>query len=426
MRHDNTVPRRLVRVRAAAWFVAVSLVLSACTATPADDEAQDALDVLSETEAGSRGDGASPALAESPREDVPSALDNPISEGLPEPLVDVARILDGGPPPDGIPPIDNPRFDTVPEVDWLADNEPVLSLTVAGEARAYPVQIMMWHEIVNDQVGGVPVAVTYCPLCNSALVFDRRLSGPDGVERLVTFGTSGKLYNSDLLMYDRTTESLFSQLIGLAVAGVLAGVELDRYPVQTVSYGSWREQNPDGLVLNRITGQERNYGSNPYERYDSENRDPFLFDGDADDRLPPKRRVVGVATTDGADAVAVDHTLLEREGVVEFAHAGRDLVAVLVPGAASALDSGTIAEGEPVGATGVVEPVVDGQRLTLTVEDGVVRDDETGSTWSVAGQALDGPLRGSSMPSIAHVDAFWFAWAAFHPDTELVVDAGQP
>ena len=409
-----TLPRALV------GLVAAALMLSACGPT------MPALDVLSRPDETSGPPGAAPQLLETPREDVPSALEKLVGDGLPEPLIEPDRVLSGGPPPDGIPPIDDPRFDAVGAVDWLDDDEPVLALEVDGQSRAYPVQILIWHEIVNDQVAGVPIAVTYCPLCNSALVFDRRLTGPDGVVRLVSFGTSGKLYNSDLLMYDRQTESLWSQLIGLGVAGALTGVELDRYPVQTVAFGSWREQNPDGLVLNRDTGEQRSYGSNPYEGYDEEARDPFLFDGRADDRLPPKRRVVGVAIPDGSAAIAVDHVLLQRDGVVPVRFDGRDLVAVMVDGAASALDAGLIAESGVVGATAVLEPVVGGERLTLRVDGDALTDLETGSTWSVSGRALQGPLAGSSMPAVAHTDPFWFAWAAFYPDTELVTDPVRP
>ena len=406
-----------LRARVLTSAAAGALVLSACGISEQDDAA---LDVLSSpTESVGQGDG-SPALTEGPREQVPSALDNPLADGLPDPLIEVSRILSGGPPPDGIPPVDDPRFDTVDEVDWLAPNEPVLALSLGGEHRAYPVQIMMWHEIVNDTVAGAPVAITYCPLCNSALVFDRRLTGPDGDDRLVSFGTSGKLYNSDLLMYDRQTESLFSQLIGLGVAGVLTGVELDRDPVQTFSFEDWSETHPDGLVLNRVTGQERNYGLNPYEQYDTEEREPFLFDGEVDDRLPPKRRVVGVATADGSAAVAVDHSLLERQGVVPVSLDGRDLVAVMASSASSALDSGTIAEGRSVGSTGVLDPQREGQTLTLEVTDGRIVDVETGSTWSVTGEALDGPLAGETLTAIPHTDPFWFAWAAFYPETEVI------
>jgi hypothetical protein len=392
------------------------LVLSACGVGGADS----ALDVLSSpTEPTPDGDR-SPAMTEGPREQVPSALDDPLADGLPEPLIEVSRILSGGPPPDGIPPVDDPWFDTVDEVDWLQPNEPVLALSLNGEHRAYPVQIMVWHEIVNDIVAGTPLAVTYCPLCNSALVFDRRLTGPDGIDRLVSFGTSGKLYNSDLLMYDRQTESLFSQLIGLGVAGALTGVELDRYPVQTVSYEDWSTAHPDGLVLNRVTGQERNYGVNPYEQYDDEDRAPFLFDGQVDNRLPPKRRVVGVASEDGSTAVAVDHALLERQGVVSLTLDGRELVVVMASSASSALDSSEIAEGRRVGSTGVLDPRLEGQTLTLQVQGGRLVDAETGTTWSVTGEALQGPLAGRSLTAVPHTDPFWFAWSAFYPDTEAI------
>jgi len=135
----------------------------------------------------------------------------------------------------------------------------VLSLTLGTETRAYPVQVLIWHEIVNDTVAGTPVAVTYCPLCNSALAFDRRVAG-----RVVSFGTSGRLYQSDLVMYDRQTESLWPQLELRAVAGMLTGTTLRPYPVSTVAWADWRRANPDGWVLSRETGHARDYGRNPY------------------------------------------------------------------------------------------------------------------------------------------------------------------
>jgi hypothetical protein len=189
------------------------------------------------------------AVTGSPRENVPSALDRIDDPALPAPLVDPAQVISGGPPPDGIPPIDVPTFSRAADVDWLADDEPVLAPAIGAPARAYPVRILIWHEIVNDTVDGRPVAITYCPLCNSALGFDRRLG-----DRVLTFGTSGSLYRSDLVMYDRQTESLFSQIEGRAIAGVLAGAQLDRVPVQTITWAQFRDANPDGYVLSRDTG----------------------------------------------------------------------------------------------------------------------------------------------------------------------------
>ncbi|WP_219419023.1 DUF3179 domain-containing protein [Pseudonocardia nigra] len=350
----------------------------------------------------------------SPPEDVPSALDRIDDPALPAPLVDPARVIAGGPPPDGIPPIDEPRFERAGEVDWLSDDEPVLAPAIGQVARAYPVRILIWHEIVNDTVDGRPVVITYCPLCNSALGFERRLG-----ERLLTFGTSGKLYLSDLVMYDRQTESLWSQIEGRAIAGMLAGAELNRVPVQTVTWAQWRAANPDGWVLSRDTGVDRDYGRNPYTGYDAPGSQPFLFDGAPDPRLPPKERVAALGGD--ADPVAVPLIALTEAGVVEVEVAGRTVVVWAVGGLRSALDTGRIADGRTVGATGAFDPVLDGRRLHF-LRDGADRfvDAETGSTWTVLGEAVAGPLTGARLTPVEHLDTFWFAWAAFHPTTRIV------
>ncbi|MCY7340636.1 MAG: DUF3179 domain-containing protein [Pseudonocardia sp.] len=348
----------------------------------------------------------------SPREDVASALDRIDDPALPAPLVDPARVVSGGPPPDGIPPIDAPRFERASAVDWLTDDEPVLAPAVGETGRAYPVRILIWHEIVNDTIDGRPVAITYCPLCNSALGFDRHLG-----DRVLTFGTSGSLYLSDLVMYDRQTESLFSQLEGRAIAGALAGAVLDRVPVQTVTWAQWRAANPDGWVLSRDTGVDRDYGRNPYTGYDDPDSAPFLFDGDLDPRLPPKERVLAMGGD--ADPVAVPLAALTAAGVAEIEVAGRPVVVWAVDGLRSALDTGQIAEGRQVGATGAFDPVLDGRPLSFTRDGDTFVDTPTGSTWNVLGEAVDGPLAGARLQPADHVDTFWFAWAAFHPDTRL-------
>jgi hypothetical protein len=349
----------------------------------------------------------------SPEEDVISAVDDPGAEGLPEPLVDVDRLVSGGPPPDGIPSIDEPRFDRAADVDFLEPEEPVLAVEVDGEARAYPVQIVIWHEIVNDTVAGVPVAVTYCPLCNSALAFDRRVA-----DRVVSFGVSGLLYNSDLVMFDRQTRSLWPQLEGTAVAGVLTGTELERVPVQTVPWREWSREHPRDLVLNRDTGYERDYGQNPYVGYDEVGTDPFLLDVDADDRLPAKERVVGLGR--GEDAVAVTTDRLLEEGTHDLEVGGEVVVLLARGGQASALDRANVADGRDVGVTGAFSPVVDDRRLTFTRRGATFVDDPTGSTWSVLGQATKGPLKGSRLTPVEHVDTFWFSWAAFQPETAII------
>ena len=350
----------------------------------------------------------------SPSEDVPSALDSIDQEGLPVPLIERSELLDGGPPPDGIPPIDEPSFHRAGDVDFLADTEPVLAVEVDGEARAYPVQIMIWHEIVNDTFGDLPVTITYCPLCNTAVGFDRRLA--DG--RVLSFGTSGKLFRSSLVMYDRQTESLWAHFDGRALAGVLTGTELERIPVQTVSWGDWSEQHPDGLVLSRDTGVSRDYGRNPYPGYDVVGDEPFLFEGELDDRLPAKERIVGVGLDDDPTAVRLA-PLLDR-GVITTDLDGRPVVVWARSGTTSALDADTIEEGRDVGATGVFVAEHDGRGLTFRRTAAGFVDDETSSTWTVLGRATDGPLAGTQLEALEHVDTFWFAWAAFSPDTEVL------
>jgi len=334
-------------------------------------------------------------------------------DGAPEPLVDLNRLLSGGPPPDGIPSVDEPKFLTPSEVDFLEENEPVLALDIDGEFRAYPVQIMTWHEIVNDTVGGVPVSVTYCPLCNSAVAYDRRVD-----DQVVEFGTSGMLWNSSLVMYDRQTETLWSHFTGEGIVGELTGTQLETFPVATVPWGLWRDANPDGLVLSRDTGFDRSYGRNPYPGYDDINSQPFLFDGEVDGQYTAMTRIVGVELND--DALGVPLFALREDRVVTAEVGGTEVVVLWESGTASSLDAGNVAGGADVGATGVFVPVVDDQELTFTPAEGGFVDDQTGSTWNILGTAIDGDLEGAKLEALSHVDTFWFAWAAFQPDTVIV------
>jgi len=355
-----------------------------------------------------------PQIPASPWEEGPSALDLPTPDDLVETaIIESTDFMSGGPPPDGIPSIDAPRFVKARSVTTLTDTEPVLSLEVGGETRAYPVRILIWHEIVNDTIDGVPVAVTYCPLCNSALAFDRRLD-----DRVLSFGTSGLLYNSDLVMYDRQTQSLWPQLSGLASIGRLTGAQLDRLPIQTVAWADFKEAHPDAWVLSEDTGYDRNYGSNPYVRYDEEDSQPFAFLALAPKALPVKARVIGLGS--GEEAVAITLDRLRDEGVMQVSVDGVDVVLFFDPGLTSALDTESLAEARAVGATGAFSPNVDGQRLTFTATDMGFTDAETGSSWNVLGQATSGPLTGTSLERIDHVDTFWFAWSAFQPETSVV------
>ena len=260
--------------------------------------------------------------------------------------VDLSEIMGGGPPKDGIPSIDDPVFKAVSEMTDLAPKEPVIGLVINGDARAYPLRILTWHEIVNDEVGGVPVAVTYCPLCNSAIVFDRRVAG-----EATTFGTTGKLRNSDMVMYDRATESWWQQFLGEAIVGVRTGTKLEMLPARLESWARFRERNPGGKVLVPNNPDMRSYGLNPYAGYDSAPR-PYFPVGPLPEGIPALARVVKV----GTDAWTLE-SLQERERI-EF----EDLILTWEAGQNSALDSRKISEGRDVGNVLVQRKTDDGLR----------------------------------------------------------------
>ena len=355
--------------------------------------------------------------------------------------VPLREISTGGPGKDGIRPIDKPVF--VPASDpppYMRDDEPVVSLELHGEARAYPLAILIGHEIVNDTVGDVPVTITYCPLCNSAVVFDRRLGG-----LVLDFGTTGNLRNSDLVMWDRQTESWWQQITGEAIVGELTGSRLTFVPAQVISWADFRAAYPEGLLLIRDTGSLRDYDRPPYGGYDLSESRPFLFRGAIDPRLNAVERVLTLDI--GGEAVAYPFALLAEYPVVNDTVGGQPVVVfytggTLTPfpdadilGAVSGLGSeGYRREAErllretpreafmpsrPVGSAAAYDPRVDGQRLTFAARDGLIVDEQTGSVWNILGQAVSGPLQGTQLASVLHGNHFWFAWAAFHPDTAV-------
>lgn len=328
-------------------------------------------------------------------------------------MVPLDQIRSGGPPPDGIPPIDDPQFESVAEAgEWLEPQEPVLLVEHNDEVRAYPLGILTFHEIVNDRIDGDPLLVTYCPLCNSALVFERTLDG-----EVLEFGTSGRLWHSNLVMYDRGTRSLWAQFTGEAIIGARAGETLTRLPMQMVAWEEVAERWPDAPVLSRDTGYDRPYGQNPYTGYDSSEQ-PFLFDGETEGPLEKMDRIV--AAGGEADPVAYPLDTLREQRVIHDDIDDEPAVALWAPGTASALDTAEIAAGSDVGATGVFRPEADGEALTFAPDgDERFTDEETGSTWTVLGEAVDGPLEGAQLERLTHDDTFWFVQAAFRPDTRV-------
>ncbi len=321
------------------------------------------------------------------------------------------EISSGGPPRDGIPPLDNPNFTAVDNANvWLDPQEPVIFIEINGDARAYPIQILTWHEIANDVVGGVPISVTFCPLCNSAIVFDRRLDG-----RVLDFGTSGNLRFSYLIMWDRQTETWWQQFTGEGIVGELTGRNLTFLTSSIIAWEDFAAAHPDGQVLSRETGFSRPYGRNPYAGYDRVDNPPFLFDGELDGQLLPKERVATV--TIGEVSAAFPVPALKEEGVVNYTVNGQDLAVFFNPGAKSAFLNRNTSEYDDVGATGVFDPNLGRRKLTFKLDGLRIVDDQTGSVWNIIGQAIEGPLAGEALTEIVHGDHFWFAWAAFRPDT---------
>ena len=320
---------------------------------------------------------------------------------------DPSEVRRGGPPPDGIRPIDEPCIEPVPSGGrWLADDESVLVVELDGAARAYPLAIMTQHEVVNDRLAGVPLLVTYCPLCNSGLAFERTIDG-----EVWDFGTSGRLLRSNLVMYDRQTRTLWSQFSGTALWGDpdVVGRELERLPTQVLPWDTFRAAYPDGTILSRDSFPGRSYGRNPYAGYED---DPssFLYSGPTDRRLDPDERVVGVG--EEGDAVAVPLARLRVERVVTVELDEGPVTVVWAPGQASAVDRAQVADGRDVGQTGAfavdeLEPAGDGR----------LRDPATGAVHDVTGATVEGDA-----PPLARVpldDTFWFVWFAFRPETAI-------
>lgn len=258
------------------------------------------------------------------------------------------EILSGGIGRDVIPPIDKPVFKIVDEITHIADTEPVVGLEINGDARAYPLQMMTWHEIVNDQFGDMPVAVTYCPLCNSAIVFERTVDG-----KVLDFGTTGKLRNSDLVMYDRQTQSWWQQFMGEAIVGEMTGKTLKTIPARLESYANFKARFPNGKVLVPNNEGLRAYGRNPYAGYDS-SKSPFLYNGEMPEGIEPMARVVAYRVDGKLEALALSK--LAKEQRMEIG----DVVFSWSKGQNSALDTRRISEGRDVGNIVVQKKTSDG------------------------------------------------------------------
>jgi len=408
---------RMVRLH---WLLVAGALLAGCGTVPATTSpisspaaALAPTDVLASAQPPAPTSAPVPAPTLLPNEEPPASA-REFKTDFSKHSVPYAEILSGGPPKDGIPTIDNPTFVSIAQAhEWLKPNEPIILFEAGGETRAYPIQILMWHEIVNDTVGGVPVVVTFCPLCNTAIAFERTVDG-----RVLDFGTTGRLRYSNLIMYDRQTETWWQQATGAAIAGELTGANLRFRPAAIIAWSDFKHAHPDGAVLSRDTGFQRNYGQNPYTGYDDVNNTPFLYHGpQTPGKLSPVARVLTVDLN--GEAVAYPYELLQQVGVVNDTVGGTEMVVLWAAGTASALDDSTVSGGRDVGAANAYARTLDGQRLTFVRNGQRTVDKETGSEWNVLGQAIGGKLAGKQLTPLAAVNHFWFSWAAFKPDTRI-------
>ncbi len=313
-------------------------------------------------------------------------------------LIPLDKIKGGGPPKDGIPSIDNPVFSNIANANFMFDSDVVIGLEINGESKAYPLFILVWHEIVNDKVGGVPVSVTYCPLCYTNQVFERIIDGQE-----VEFGTSGKLYNSNLLMYDRLTESYWSQALGMAVKGELSGYQLNIIPFDVITWGDWKILHPDTLVLTTDTGYIRSYTTDPYGNYYTEPRIMFPVEY-SDDRLYPKEIIIG----------------FNQDGIYK-AYKQNDIESKIVINDSIGENSVMLISLFSQNSR-AFERIIDGQILDFVYVDNKITDTLTNSEWNYDGLSISGEYEGEQLNRIPIEPGFWFAWVAFHPNTVLFGD----
>ena len=317
-------------------------------------------------------------------------------------------------------PIDRPRYVTVDEADaFLGPRDPIIALSLGSDARAYPLRYLVWHEVVNDVIGGTPLLITYDPRTNAVLVFERRLLGVS-----TRFDTVDALHGGGRLLWDSLTQSWWRQFTGEAIVGDYTGLQLQARPSLLLSHQEFRKVFPDGEVLGPESRPARDdwstYGATNYPGYDRNSDPPPGFEGVADPRLPATARVLALELN--GDAAAFEFGHLAGQRVANADVGDEPMVAFWSPGALSILDMPQIADSRDVGMAAAHSRELDGRLLTFEFSDGAFRDRETGSVWSLSGRAVSGSLAGAQLPPLVHNTPFWWAWAAHNPRTRLVTN----
>ncbi len=325
-------------------------------------------------------------------------------------------------PKGSFPSLDEPKFvGKDVGMNMFFVNEPVIVVEINGFARAYSLNILTAHEISNDELEGVPILVTYCPLCNSGIVYNRIIEH-NGVKDTLEFEASGMLRNSDMVMLDRKTESLWQQLMGTAIVGTYNETELDIIPSIIISVEEFFTRYPNGEILSKETGfleTEKRYGYNPYKKYDEkENPIPHFFNSDkVDKRLPAMERVVDIENN--GDYKIYTFTDVAKRGVINDTFKTSNVVLFYKSGTVSVLDEYDISVSKNVGSVTVFNAVVDGQHLIFKKKGSVFMDTNTKSKWDITGYCNSGELQGKQLQIEPHSNHFAFAWLAFNPDSEI-------
>lgn len=315
------------------------------------------------------------------------------------------EVFDGGPGKDGIPALTEPEFIDADAADYLSDDELVIGFVHGDEARAYPHDILDWHEIINDRVGTSSISVTYCPLTGTGIGWNREIDGS-----VTTFGVSGLLYNSNLIPYDRNTDSNWSQIRLDCVNGEHRGKEVETFPLVETTWRTWKEMYPSTKVVSRNTGHNRSYGRYPYGNYRTAH-DYLIFPvANEDDRFPNKERVLGILHS-GSARVYSFSSLGNEVSVIQDELNGEDIIVV-----GSQEDNFMVAFKNNPG---------DGSSITFSALQGqypVVMTDGEGNLWDVNGRALSGPRKDTRLEAPPSFIGYWFSFAAFYPDLTIYGD----
>lgn len=326
-------------------------------------------------------------------------------------------------PKGSFPTLDFPDFIGKEEgLKSFFKNEPVIAIEINEKAKAYPLNILTMHEISNDILSDVPILVTYCPLCNSGIVYHRRLKY-NGKENLMEFEPSGMLRNSDMVMLDRNTETLWQQLMGVAIVGELDKKELNILPSLIISVQEFFHRYPQGEILSKQTGftkSEKYYGINPYKNYDNENARPYehFFDSDKiDKRLPPMERIVDIENLGKYKIYSFKD--IGKRGIINDTFINKQVVLFHQSGTVSILDKEIIKESKDIGTISVFNRVLEGKELIFKRKNREFLDIQTNSSWDITGYCFKGKLKGKQLKIEPHSNHFAFAWLAFYPDSEI-------